>query len=211
MSGVGEALAAPSAIAGLLSLGIEVAKALYAVADGHRHGRRRSARSHLGSEPVHPDEGVNPRRPQAPGAGRSQHYGHYRTSHPCLPALSIDQRASTTQNDSYVQNVQVRVILENSAASVESQHRRDRRERLHYTIEQQLQALLSAFVRYKSPSADEEDLSSEEIGDIDREVEEALDIGLESVADGDIEEIVLETYSVENAVHAPRVQQILAT
>ncbi|OTA85770.1 hypothetical protein M434DRAFT_159164 [Hypoxylon sp. CO27-5] len=34
MSGVGEALAVPSAIAGLLSLGIEVAKALYAVADG---------------------------------------------------------------------------------------------------------------------------------------------------------------------------------
>lgn len=34
MSGIEEALAAPSAIAGLISLGIEVAKSLHAVADG---------------------------------------------------------------------------------------------------------------------------------------------------------------------------------
>lgn len=34
MSGLGEALAAPSAIAGLISLGIEVAKSLVSVADG---------------------------------------------------------------------------------------------------------------------------------------------------------------------------------
>ncbi|OTA70106.1 hypothetical protein K449DRAFT_2434 [Hypoxylon sp. EC38] len=318
MSGVGEALAVPSAIAGLLSLGIEVAKALYAVADGigtageevrevasevSQYTRTTEAiqdvlkrQEHVAHnimamierlvracQPIFQtyhslQKGLAPllerfrnskkkldqvglrlmwylRTKKKVYGCRSALQRQFALLTPILTALSIDQRANTTQSNSYVHHVQVKVMLENSAASVELQHRRDRRERLHYTIEQQRQALLvavgdasknktasegipktqdlikdgkdegadtsressttaasgsqSALVRYQSPNTDEEDLSPEDIGDIDREVEEAFDIGLESVVDGDIEEIVLETYSVEKQFLL-LIQQILA-
>ncbi|KAI1418536.1 hypothetical protein F5Y13DRAFT_149357 [Hypoxylon sp. FL1857] len=319
MSGIGEALAGSSVIAGLLSLGIEVAKALYAVADGigiagqevrevalevEHYTNTMDAiqdvlerQKHISPkimavierlvhvcqpifETYHSlQKGLAPllerfrdskkkleqvglrlmwylRSKKKVYSCRATLKRQFALLAPLLAALFIDQRGDTAQSDYYVQSVQVRVILENSAVSVETLHRTyGKGSRQLYVMGQHQQGLLpvikdsgeskavsdtpaagelledegntgsnasqttstiavsnsqSALVRYQPPGGDEEYLSPEELDEIHQDVERTLDRGLESVADDDIEDIILETYSVEKQFLL-LIQQILAS
>ncbi|KAI1442894.1 hypothetical protein F5Y02DRAFT_394804 [Annulohypoxylon stygium] len=136
---------------------------------------------------------------------------------PVLTLLSID-RSGTAQNNYYVQNIQVKYILENSTANLQHGIRNERRQRVstdssHSTLlpscgdtsrgrpESKTTSATTetsnnqtSLVRYHSSNNNSENLPEEEIG---QQVEEALDTGLDVVSNQDIEIITVETYSVE--------------
>ncbi|KAI1091000.1 hypothetical protein F5B19DRAFT_291467 [Rostrohypoxylon terebratum] len=136
---------------------------------------------------------------------------------PILTLLSID-RSETAHNNYYVQNIQVKYILENSTANLQHGDRDERRRSI--SIDSSRPTLLpphrdtsrgrpesrgastttepsdgqTTLVRYHSSSKTSENPSEEEIGP---QVEEELDRSLEAVSNQDIEIIRVETYSVE--------------
>ncbi|KAI0896512.1 hypothetical protein F4806DRAFT_429509 [Annulohypoxylon nitens] len=279
MAGVGEA----SAFAGLLSLGIQVTTALYAVADGIgsageevRNVARdvdsatqimRTIQSVLDKQPQINDEinaiinrimdichqifriydvlqkSLVPLMERFRDSERKlEQFGlrlkwYFRSKEkvtscrnslqqqiamltPILTLLSIDQ-SRTAQNNHYVQNIQLKYILENSTANLRHGFGDERRREISLdpshsalppsdrdTSRGRLESRSSsadveasngetAIIRYSSSSGINESLSQEEAEVISQQIDEELDIGLDVVTSQDIEYVLIETYSVE--------------
>ncbi|KAI1100950.1 hypothetical protein F4804DRAFT_335736 [Jackrogersella minutella] len=128
MSRIGEALGVPSAIAGLVSIGIQCAPV--------SQSSRRTTPCIKASPPLlerfRDSEGKLEQlglrlrwylRSKKVYGCRSALKRQFSPLTPILMALSVDRDRGSTQNHDHVSNIQIRVILESSASSIETLHR----------------------------------------------------------------------------------------